>query len=98
MPAFEVLLWFCSQGAAELVALIGIRRQVDYGSGIRPTPITNRAARATPQLALNLLCRTFNHESRMLVRKQSHRAMQIRGKVHGQSASVVSQGAIRKGL
>jgi hypothetical protein len=40
----------------------------------------------------------INDESRMLVRKQSHRAMQIRGKVHGQSASLVSQGAIRKQL
>jgi hypothetical protein len=40
----------------------------------------------------------INDELRMLVRKQSHRAMQIRGKVHGQSASVVSQGAIRKRL
>ena len=37
----------------------------------------------------------INDESRMLGRKQSHRAMQIRAKVHGQSASVVSQGAIR---
>src|SRR6516164_7089443 len=55
--AFEVLLWFwplargCGAGRLE-----GIRRQMDYGSAIKPAPVTNRAARATPDSWRRISC------------------------------------------